>query len=111
MSLNSDLIDIRSGAFDDFNFVGNLTIPSDVTGIGAEAFARNDGFQGGLTIPFQTLAIGNFAFSGCGGFSSLSFQNYEFSKLNDIGTGAFRDYTKWSFPRVQRFFGQVDNTR
>ena len=91
LTLNSDLIDIRSGSFDDFNFVGNLTIPSDVTGIGAEAFARNNGFQGGLTIPFETLAIGDFAFSGCSGFSSLSFQNYEFSRLNDIGSGAFKN--------------------
>ena len=91
LTLNSDLINIKSGAFDNFNLTGSLVIPSDVSGIGDRAFSNNDGFIGDLIIPRETFRVGDFAFSGCSGFSTLSFQNYEFSRVDDIGSGAFKN--------------------
>ena len=91
LTLNDDLKSLESGAFNDFSFIGGLTIPATVTGIGKDAFRNNDGFNGSLTIPSETTLVDDFAFSGCIGFNGLSFNNYEFNKVATIGSGAFKD--------------------
>lgn len=91
LTLNDDLKSLESGAFDDFSFIGGLTIPATVTGIGKDAFRNNDGFNGSLTIPSGTTLVDDFAFSGCIGFNGLIFDDYQFNKVSTIGSGAFKD--------------------
>ena len=91
LTLNEDLENIGSGAFDNYSFVNGLDIPNLVTGIGDNAFKNNDGFSGSLSIPEEVLEVGSFAFSGCHSFDSLTFDNYEFHEVREIGSGAFKD--------------------
>lgn len=98
LTLNDDLESLESGAFDDFSFIGGLTIPATVTGIGKDAFRNNDGFNGSLTIPSETTLVDDFAFSGCIGFNGLIFDDYQFNKVSSIGSGAFKDCVGFEGP-------------
>ena len=65
----------------------NITFPSSLTSIGANAFHNCDGLTGELVIPEGIISIGTDAFSSCNGLTSISLP----STLKNIGNDAFYD--------------------
>ncbi|MBQ3318971.1 MAG: InlB B-repeat-containing protein, partial [Spirochaetia bacterium] len=61
---------IGSGAFQNCDFITELTIPDAVTNIESNAFSGCTGLST-LTIPSSVTSIGDGAFSGCAGLNSI----------------------------------------
>lgn len=86
--LQSGLSGINDYAFDNYSFVGELTFPDSLTGIGVNAFYDCNGFSGSLIIPQNVTKIDTNAFYSCGGFSGY----LEIPDLVGVlGDGAFVD--------------------
>ena len=78
---------------------GELTIPTSirtvlntqlyVTDIADETFADCSGLTGPLVIPSGIVTIGAYAFMNCSGFTSVTFNDSDNSRLESIGYGAF----------------------
>ncbi len=66
--LGKGLTKIKMSTFSSCAFTGTLTIPSNITAIGAYAFQDCKGFTGDLTIPAAVKSIGYDAFKNCSGF-------------------------------------------
>lgn len=66
-----------------FTKTGSFTIPSSVTSIGNNAFARSK--LTSVTIPSSVTSIGNFAFGGCDGLTTIAIP----SSVTSIGDCAF----------------------
>ena len=79
---------ILDNAFDNYNFIGELNLPTSLTGVGVSAFQNCNGFSGSLTITANVLGIGVDAFRSC---SSLSGNLIIPTQLTSIGDGSFID--------------------
>jgi hypothetical protein len=87
LSIGSEVTSIGSNAFYYCTgFTGSLTIPNSVTSIGVSAFYFCTGFTGSLTIPNSVTSIGVNAFGECFNFTgSLTIPN----SVTSIGVSAF----------------------
>lgn len=79
---------VLDNAFDNYNFIGELNLPTSLTGVGVSAFQNCNGFSGSLTITDNVLGIGVDAFRSC---SSLSGNLIIPTQLTSIGDGSFID--------------------
>lgn len=71
LTLPSTLKTIGAEAFAYTDFSGELLILDGVTSIGANAFAKCDGFGGTLSLPDSVKTVGESAFYQCEGFTGL----------------------------------------
>ena len=114
INLDDDITEIGTGAFDNFQYTGTLTlptslttigdsafsgydgttltIPNNVTSIGANAFWRYHGTGQNLVIPASVDSIGEDAFWQYNG-STLTFNE----GLHSLANGAFQHYNGASF--------------
>ena len=84
VTIPSNVTSIGAGAFDSMSGLTSVTIPSGVTSIGAYAFNGCSGLKS-VTIPSGVTTITPYAFSGCSGLTSVTIP----SNVTTLGSYAF----------------------
>ena len=85
---NNECYAIGDYAFENMDFITEIAIPQNVTGIGNRSFYGCTALKS-LTIPNKVTSIGSYAFNGCTGLTEVSIGN----GVTSVGASAFSGCT------------------